>query len=453
MHFGEILVLKGFDYVKKRSIIRAMSFSACFILVISAYAIKGNIESNHYKSRLEAVYQQNLNELAGTLDEIQTSLTKSEYASSGNMMNSLSSDLYSQCLAAKSSLAALPVDQLNLTGAYKFLSQTGDYARYLSQKDELTDEDYDNLHALLEYAQKYRDFANSMLERCANGAKISENQISSASVANTKISAFSLDFNTAEEAFENYPTLLYDGPYADAVLDKKPEINSEKEYSRDECRKIAADIIGADAGALLYHSDEDGNIPACTFSYKYMTIAVSKHGGRLLYIINDETVKTPNVTEENAVNNAKEFLKKAGYENMTQSYYAVYDNICVINFAYCADSVVYYSDLIKVGVSLETGRVYSFEAIGYLTNHTKRAAFEEALDEETLAGMLPSSVTVAGTQLCVIPKENGKEAQCREFHCISKRTGDEALIYLNAKTGAQEDILILLYSDDGVLTK
>jgi hypothetical protein len=33
-----------------------------------------------------------------------------------------------------------------------------------------------------------------MLERCAGGAKISDNEISSASVSNAKVSAFSLDF-------------------------------------------------------------------------------------------------------------------------------------------------------------------------------------------------------------------------------------------------------------------
>ena len=445
--------MKGFDYVKKRSFIRATSFAICLVAIISIYAIKGNIESERYKSKLEAVYQQNLNQLASTLDEIETSLEKSEYATSGNMMNTVSSDLYSQCLSAKSSLAALPVDQLNLTGAYKFLSQAGDYARYLSQKDELTEEDYDNLHALLEYAQKYSDFANSMLERCAGGAKISENQISSSSVPNAKVSAFSLDFNTAEEAFENYPTLLYDGPYADAVLNKEPEINNAKEYSKEECQKIAADLIGAEAGAMLYRSDDNGNIPAYVFSYKYMTVAISKHGGRLVYIISDETVSAQNTTEENAINAAKEFLNKAGYDNMAQSYYAVYDNICVINFAYSEGGIIYYPDLIKVGVSLETGRVYSFEAFGFLTNHTKREAFEEAIGEAALSAKLPSSAAVVGTQLCVIPKENGKEVACREFHCISKLSGDEALLYFNAKTGAQEEIMLLLYSDNGVLTK
>ncbi len=89
-----------------------MSFAACFIAVIAAYAIKGNIESNRYKSRLEAVYQQNLNELAGTLDEIETSLQKSEYACSGNMMNSLSSDLYPNATRQKALLRRCPLTSL-----------------------------------------------------------------------------------------------------------------------------------------------------------------------------------------------------------------------------------------------------------------------------------------------------------------------------------------------------
>jgi germination protein YpeB len=199
------------------------------------------------------------------------------------------------------------------------------------------------------------------------------------------------------------------------VLDKEPEINSEREYTKAKCQQIAADLIGAEAGALLYRSDENGKIPAYNFSYKYMTVSITKHGGRLLYIINDSTVSAQNTTEENAINNAKAFLKKAGYDNMAQSYYAVYDNICIINFAYCANNIMYYSDLIKVGVSLETGRVYSFEAIGYLTNHTKRIAFDEALSEEELTALLPNSVTVAGTQLCVIPRRTARRRSAANF--------------------------------------
>jgi hypothetical protein len=60
---------------------------------------------------------------------------------------------------------------------------------------------------------------------------------------------------------------------------------------------------------------------------------------------------------------------------------------------------------------------------------------------------------VLDTKKCVIPLDNGLEAQCYEFHCESSETGDEVLIYVNSQTGAEENILLLLYSDGGTLTK
>ena len=66
---------------------------------------------------------------------------------------------------------------------------------------------------------------------------------------------------------------------------------------------------------------------------------------------------------------------------------------------------------------------------------------------------LSSYLNVLDAKLCVIPKEDGTEAFCYEFHCESKETGEEVLIYANANTGVEENILLLLYSDGGTLTK
>ena len=57
------------------------------------------------------------------------------------------------------------------------------------------------------------------------------------------------------------------------------------------------------------------------------------------------------------------------------------------------------------------------------------------------------------TKMCVIPKEDGVETACYEIHCESSETGEEVLIYVNSQTGAEENILLLLYSDGGTLTK
>lgn len=437
--------------MKRRNIVRLCSFAICLAAALSAAAISQHSESSKYQLRLEAAYRRNLTQLSECLDSIETSLEKSQYAASQEMMGTLSSDLYAECTTAKNSLSALPVSQLDLDGAYKFLSQAADYAKYISTKDEISQSDYDNLALLLTYAKKYADYTEKIVQKCAAGGKITENEVLPQGSSEMKVSSFSLDFTTAENTFENYPTLLYDGPFADAVLNKESAmIKAAERRSRDECRRIAARALGVDENGVVYKNEESGTIPAYVFSYKLCTISVSKNGGYIVYILNESNIRSNSVTEENAINVAKNFLEKIGYSGMKESYYAVYNNVCTINFAYENGGITYYPDLIKVGISLSDGSIYSLEARGYLTNHTERAAPD--LSNAAPAKLSPTAEQISAKP-CLIPKKDGKEVFCIETRCKNKSTGQEVLIYTNAETGKEEDILLLLYSDSGTLTK
>ncbi len=437
--------------MKRRNIVRICSFAFCAVAALAAFAIMGNIKSNSYQTRLEAAYQRNLMQLSECLDSIETSLSKSQYATSSEMMNKISGDLYSECCTAKNALSSLPISQLNLTGAYKFLSQAGDYARYLSAKEQVTQEEYDNLALLLTYAQKYSDFADTIVSRCNAGGSITDNEVALES-SDLKVSSFSADFSSAEETFEGYPTLLYDGPFADAVLNKESAmIKSAEKKDQDECRKIAAAALGVDEGGVVYKTEESGTLPAYVFSYKLYTIAVTKNGGYIAYILNEGTPSEQAITEDNAINVAKDYLNKIGYSDMKESYYTVYNNVCTINFAYCKDNITYYSDLIKVGVSLSDGNIFSLEADGYLVNHTEREVPGFAAEQNGVE--LNSNVEILSASRCLIPKSSGVEVFCNEYHCKNKSTGQEVLIYTDSETGEEEDILLLMYSDNGTLTK
>lgn len=252
--------------MKRRNIVRLCSFAICLAAVLTTAAVSQNAASNKYQLRLEAAYQRDLNRLSECLDSIETNLEKSQYAASQEMMGTLSSDLYAECTTAKNALSSLPVSQLELDGAYKFLSQAADYAKYISTKDEISQSDYDNLALLLTYAQKYADHTEKIVQKCAAGGKITENEVLPQGGADAKVSSFSLDFTTAENTFENYPTLLYDGPFADAVLNKESQmIKNASRRSRDECRKIAARALGVEDGGVVYKNEESGTIPAYVF--------------------------------------------------------------------------------------------------------------------------------------------------------------------------------------------
>lgn len=443
--------------MKIRNIVRLASFGICLVAVLAAYAIIGGSESRAYKARLEATYQQNLTELSECLSSIETNLMKSQYTSGGSVMQSLSEDLYSECSTAKNALARLPIEQLNLSGTYKFLSQAGDYGAYLAKKmaagEAVSDEEYENLQKLLDYANKYADCVDDMVAICAAGGKITDNEVKS-SATSSSVSSLSLDFDSAEEIFSDYPTLLYDGPFADAVLNKTSEmLNASDEVSKKDALAVAAAALGADSENVSYSGEENGSIPSYDFSYNNYTVAVTKNGGYIAYIICSDAVQERTISEENAVNLAKDYLEKMGYENMSESYYAVSGNVLVVNFAYKKSNVTYYADLIKVGISMSDGSIYSLEAEGFLTNHSERSKFKSALSQTEAQEKLSSHVTVLSTKKCVIPKTDGTEAQCYEFYAKSAESDDEMLIYINAQTGEEEELLLLMYSDDGTFTK
>ncbi len=439
----------------KRGYIRLFSYAFALVAILGSYAIINMNNANNYKMQLENTYQQSLNELSETLDSIETNLTKSIYSSNDQMLYQISRDLYSECGEAKDALSRLPVSQMNLSSTYKFISQAGDYAAYVAQRVEsgkkLSDEEHKNLSTLLEYARQLNDNVESMVSICNNGGRITASNVKSSTV---NISSLANNMTTAEEAFKDYPTLLYDGPFADAVLNRKSQLLEKSDlYSKEEARDVAANALGCNASEISFSEEEDGIMPCYVFSYGQKTAGITKSGGYVAYILYGGKISNSTISESNAMNLAKSYLKKIGYENMSATYSMISNNICVINFAYTENNIVYYSDLIKVGISLNDGKVASLEAKGYLTNHIDRTAQKAKISQADAEKRLSAYLDVIDSKLCVIPKDNGTEVFCYEFHCESSETGEEVLIYTNAETGNEENILLLLYSDGGTLTK
>ena len=66
--------------------------------------------------------------------------------------------------------------------------------------------------------------------------------------------------------------------------------------------------------------------------------------------------------------------------------------------------------------------------------------------------LLNSTLKVKSSKEVYIPTDFGTEVFAYEYHCVAPDE-KEILVYINPKTGVEEEILILLYSDNGVLTK
>lgn len=439
----------------KRGYIRLFSYAIAFAAVLSIYAIMNMTTANSYKAQLELNYQQSLNELSENLDSIETNLTKSVYSNSDKMLMDISKDLYAECSQAKDALSRLPVEQMNLNSTYKFITQASDYASYIANKiaanQSISDEEHQNLTKLLKYSKELNESVSNMATIANNGADIDTDELKAKEM---KISSLSHSFSATSKVFKDYPTLLYDGPFADAVLNRKSTLLEKAEQvSRENAREVAAKALGCNISEVTYSGEDSGDMPCYTFTYSQKTIGITKKGGYVAYILYGGKINRSSIDKDNAINLAQSYLNMLGYSNMENTYYATNNNICTINFAYKTGNTTYYADLIKVGVSMDNGKIVSLEAQGYLTNHIKRKGFDCKLTKSEAQSKLSKNLEVINCKKCVIPKENGKEANCYEFRCKSSETKEEVLIYIDADKGYEEDIMLLLYSDGGTLTK
>ena len=76
---------------------------------------------------------------------------------------------------------------------------------------------------------------------------------------------------------------------------------------------------------------------------------------------------------------------------------------------------------------------------------------EPKITAEQARKQLSSELTVTDTSLAVVPSAGTNELYCYEFHCTSP-DGRQMLVYINADTGKEEQILLLEISENGTLT-
>jgi len=165
--------------------------------------------------------------------------------------------------------------------------------------------------------------------------------------------------------------------------------------------------------------------------------------------VSEGGVQKTRLTLKEARERAQSFLEGKGYSNMIPSYEQQYDGTAVINFAYEQDGVIIYPDLIKVKISLENGHILGFEARNYIIAHKERDLEEPSLSLEDAKKLVSPNLNVSTGRLALIPGDSGDEILCYEFK--GEYGGEIFIVYINANTGKEENILKIIDTNNGTL--
>lgn len=443
---------------QKQGFIRAISFLSVAAIILAASTIFFAYQSKKYEIQYQVFQQKSMNELCEALDNISVSLQKAAYCGTAQKLMSIGNDLTRQGAVAKTALSQLTDEELVSDEIYKFLSQIGAYTLSLSQggdENRKSDEAGKNIDALIEYSKKLSSSIQNVVYDYDQGNVSLWEKKSTLSLGEEALpKSLSSSLIDAEQSLTDYPTLIYDGPFADNILNRKGGecLKELDEVTKQEAKNKAAQILSATPSSLRQDEDTNGSLELYCFSKGDKSVGISKKGGKLCYYLSSSDVLEETISASQAIKRGKKFLENQGYDNMTESYYSVYDGVCTVNFAYSDEGAIYYADLIKVSVALDSGEVTAFDATGYLVNHCQREKCKTNVTEDKAIEKISPNLSVIGTKSAVIPLDTGKEAHCYEFHCKDKN-GSEALIYIDKETGEERDVLLLLYSDGGTLTR
>lgn len=445
------------NQVSRRGKIRVRLYASVLILVLfSAFVINAQ-KASELSRQLNADAERSLSTLEACMSSINTNLTKGLYANTTPMLSSMAISLTRDAASAKNSLSALPLSDTQLDNMLKFLSQVGAFVSTLDRKlslgEPITSEERNQLKQLIDVSQKLLSELDTITQGVENGS-VSFKQAGS-TLQKSADQSVQIDsaFGDAEQTLTDYPTLIYDGPFSDHILNQSPKtLEGKSDISKEKALEIASDFIGIDKSTLRFDSETNGVIETYNFFVDSINISVCKKGGAVLYLLGSSSAGESVISPEQAVENAKNFLSAKGYENMKESYYSTQDGICTVNFAYENEGVICYPDLIKLSVSLETGNIISFDARGYIMNHTDRPPVQSKISADEAKMSVSDYLTVMSSRLAVIPTDYKTEKTAYEFHC---KTPDEqeVLVYIDVLTAKEDDILLLLYSDGGILTK
>ena len=450
----------------KRAIL-AVSYLLAAVLALGWLAWTEHARAERWERTASNGYQRAFGQLVTAVGEVDSALQKSLYATDSGMTGAVCAELFGKALCAQAVVSALPFSSQELEKTDGFLSRVGDYAYCLSRGamrgQALTDEEREALRALSDTASVLamnlyeleaglQDGSLSLTELKQTGATLSRTEGGeSPAWAGDQLSLI-------EREFPEVPSLIYDGPFSEHLTGRAPRaLEGLSEIDEETARRTAAELLGLPRSRVYSTGELGGEIPcwgraADDVNGATVYLSLTKQGGQLLSLLSSRPAGPASVPAEEAEAAAKRFLAAAGFpENREPSYHMTRDGVCTFNFAWRQGGVLCYSDLVKVSVALDNGRVCGFEAKGYLMAHCERELPGIEVDAETARAAVPAELELLAEQLALVPSDGEYETLCHEFKCADAQ-GRHCILYVNALTGGQEKILLLIEDESGTLT-
>lgn len=425
------------------------------LIVTAFWGNAQNASAEEYKRTLESIYTRNYTDLTDNMSNIESTLSKLMVVSSPQQYVLMLSDVWKTCGSAGELLSALPSSHVDTYSVMQFITRMGDYSHELTKRllsgAVIQQEDVNQLtelhNACALIAQELRDKISDF-----DAASIVAAGYYDASAQEGENAAYMND----PEAEQQYPKLIYDGPFSESTEKAEPLGLGSEQVDEARAMQVASEFLGIPE--LISSGTEEGRIPAFCFSGTLENgsaaeICITKQGGQCLWWLASATGTAQNLPDENTIkqlsDKGKQYLADHDLPAMESTYAQYYEGVMIINYAATQGDVILYPDLIKVWFDLGNGEVCGIDARNYLFSHTQRDIPEVKLTPEEAQGHVTTALEILSVRKALIAVNTNDERLCYEFK--GKFGEDSFIIYINAETGAEEEIFKIIDSENGQL--
>lgn len=462
---------KLYDWKNRLKDRHMLTLIVTLITIIIIMALVIYKKQRDYRQIAENDYNMAFFELVDYVENVETYLAKSLISSTPEHGAETLTHVWREANLAQAYLAMLPIGSEELSNTSKFLNQVSDYSFSLSRKniynESLSDDDLENLKTLHNYSIELENTLNQLSADMTDG-RISWGELTKKgnAVFATEVSNISKDsFSNLEENFHEYAGLIYDGAFSEHLTSVEKKGLTGENIDEEKAKQIAIEFIGEDKIKEINNSgiSENTDMPCYDFYIKLnnenekdnnLVLSISQKGGHIVFMNYNRSVSAQTISDEKANEIGKEFLSNHGFKNMKETYFLNQEGVMTINYAYSQSSeygdITMYADLIKVKIALDNGEVLGIETSGYLNSHYERNIKNALISKEEAKKDLNKNLDIQSESLTMIPTQFQTEILCWEYK--GKVDDTEFLVYINAETGKEEDILVIKDTPNGTLT-
>ena len=405
--------------------------------------------SKTYQTQLENAYMKSFYEMVDSVNNIELDLSKVVATNEISSQRTLLSSIYENCILGVNNINQLPINNSKISNINKFFNTTGGFTSSLLDSNYggnlISNDNLNQINSVYARVKEIQYDLNVYLSTLQYDYSI----LDDVDYDNVENSDFSAGLVDNESSMGEVPTLIYDGPFSDSVINKEIKGLSNIDYTVEQVEEYLHSIFTG--FAIYYIGDTSGKFETYNFDVKGdidLYVSVTKKGGLLLSITAFGKGSGNKLTIEEGISLAETFASDVGIDNMYTVWKQLSGNVLYVNLAPIVNHVIYYSDLIKVKIDLSLGLVVGWEAVNYATNHVDRQ-YSNKLSISECESNLNKLMTVVERNYCIVPDRYVGELAAYEYIC--KWNDYTYYIYLDSNTGKEINIMRVISTTNGDL--